>query len=119
VHLVADAGNPTTEIFVIDSHFQRVTEGVTGGHGRLEADLDPGIYKIKFVAGFLIQEEFVALQAGNGSVIVRTPKLHFSASAPLKETRTTQDYHEDNANKVSKRIHCEIGIGSQLFVFVR
>ncbi len=119
VHLVVDAGDPTTEIFIIDSHFQRVTEGITGGHGRLEVDLDPGIYKVKFAAGFLLQEEYVALQAGSGPVTVPTPDLYFSASAPIKETRTTQDYHEDNANKVSKRVHCEIGIGSQLFVFVR
>ncbi|MFL5656104.1 MAG: caspase family protein, partial [Ktedonobacteraceae bacterium] len=119
VHLVADAGDPTTEVFVIDSHFQRVTEGVTGGHGRLEVDLDPGIYKVKFVAGFLAQEEYVALQAGSGPVIVPAPPLYFSASAPIKETRTTQDYHENKANQVSKQIHCEIGIGSQLFVFVR
>ena len=119
VHLVVEAGDPTTEIFVIDSHFQRVMEGVTGGHGHREVDLDPGIYKIKFAAGFLIQEEYVALQAGSGPVIVTVPDLHFSAAAPIKETSTTQDYHEENANKVSKRIHCEIGIGSQLFVFVR
>lgn len=119
VHLVVEAGDPTTEIFVIDSHFQRVMEGVTGGHGHLEVDLDPGIYKIKFAAGFLTQEKYVALQAGRGPVIVTLPDLHFSAAAPIKETSTTQDYHEDNANKVSKRIHREIGIGSQLFVFVR
>ncbi len=111
VHFIADAGDPTTEIFVIDSHFQRVTEGVTGGHGHLEADLAAGIYKIKFAAGFLKREEYVALQAGSGPVNVPTPDLHFSASAPIKGTRTTQDYHEGNANKVSKRIHCEIGTG--------
>jgi len=119
VHLVVDAGDPTTEILVIDSHFQRVTEGVTGGHGRLEVDLDPGIYKVKFAAGFLAQEVYVALQAGSGPVVVPVPDLHFSAAAPIKETRTTQDYHEGSANKASKRIHCEVGIGSQLFVFVR
>ena len=112
VHLVVEAGDPTTEIFVIDSHFQRVMEGVTGGHGHREVDLDPGIYKIKFAAGFLIQEEYVALQAGSGPVIVTVPDLHFSAAAPIKETSTTQDYHEENANKVSKRIHCEIGSSS-------
>ncbi|GAC1345632.1 MAG: hypothetical protein NVSMB27_08060 [Ktedonobacteraceae bacterium] len=119
VHLVADAGDPTTEIFVIDAHFQRIAEGVTGGHGRLEVDLDPGIYKVKFVAGLLAQEEYVALPAGSGAVMVPTPNLLFSTSVPLKQTRTTQDYHQDKANNVSKRIHCEIGIGSQLFVFVR
>jgi hypothetical protein len=119
VHLVADTGNATTEIFVIDSHFQRVTQGVTGGHGRLEADLEPGIYKIKFTAGFLTQEMYVALQAGNGPVIAPTPDLHFSTSAPIKNTRTTQEYHEEKANQVSKWIDCELGIGSQLTVFVR
>ncbi|GHO96689.1 hypothetical protein KSF_067370 [Reticulibacter mediterranei] len=119
VRLVVDAENAATEIFIIDNHFQRVTEGITGGHGQLEVDLEPGIYKVKFVAGFLMQERYVELQAGSSPVLVSAPELSFSTSVPLKETRTTQDYHEESANQASKRIHYEVGIGSQLFVFVR
>ena len=37
---------PGTEIFLINSHFERVAEGV----GRLTASVEPGLYKVKYRA---------------------------------------------------------------------
>src|SRR5437588_6480191 len=114
-HLVADAGDPTTEVFVIDEHFKRIAKG----HGRIDTALPAGIYKVKFAAGSLIRELCVPLEANRDVVEVSPPDLSFSTSAPIKQTRTSHDYHEDSASQLSKKVHRPVGTGSQLFVFVR
>ena len=56
IQLVATA-DPGTEIFVIDHTFRLRARAV----GRLMAELEPGLYKLRYRAGSAIQEVHQAL----------------------------------------------------------
>jgi hypothetical protein len=120
IRLVADAGDPMVEIFVIDPDLRLVARS----SGRLELDLPPGIYKVKFKAGTLggsIEDEhLVALEAGRAPPVVQPAEgLGISSPAPIRKTRTTREYHRNPARDISRKTHRQIGSGSRLFVFVR
>src|SRR5438477_12959142 len=107
VRLVVDVGDPTTEVFIIDERFKRIAKG----HGHIDTALPAGIYKVKFAAGSLIRELCVPLEASCDVVEVSPPDLSFSTSAPIKQTRTSHDYQEDNASQLSKKVHRQVGTG--------
>lgn len=115
VSLVADAGDPTTEIFIIGPYFDLVAKGL----GHLQVKLPPGIYKVQFMAGSLIKEVYVTLKPDSNPLVIPPPALPFSTPAPIINTRTTHEYHEANAHRLSLVTHRMIGVGSQLFLFVR
>lgn len=112
-HLVVNAAEPI-EIFLIDHTFHRVAEGI----GSLDWNGEAGLYKLKLRAGSRIQEISVELKEGEDKFI-EAPKLDFSSAAPIAGTRRTHEYHMDAAENVSRIVHCRLGTGSQLFVFVR
>src|SRR5262245_22698229 len=114
-HLIAVGDSPMTEIFIINSQFERVAKGV----GRVEVDLPAGLYKVKFKAGALIHEELIDLPPGPQAVEIRAPQLRFSSSAPIANTLTTHEYHEGPARSLSREILWRRGNGSQLFVYLR
>jgi len=115
VRLSVGAEDPTTQIFVIDGRFNLVSQGL----GRLEEDLTPGLYKVKFKAGSVVKEVDAILEPGSETVYVPAPEMDFSTSAPLVRTRTTQRVHEEQAYRLSQSAHETLGQGSQLFVFAR
>lgn len=120
IRLVADAGDPMVEIFVIDPDLRLVVRS----SGRLEIDLQPGIYKVKFKAGTLggsvEDEHVVALEPGRTPPVVKPSEgIGISSPAPIRKTRTTREYHRNPARDISRKTHREIGSGSHLFVFVR
>jgi hypothetical protein len=115
VPLVADAGDPTTEVFIIGPYFDLVAKGL----GRIETELPPGIYKVQFIAGSLTKEMYVTLQPDSLPHTITPPALRFSTPAPITDTRTTHEYHELHAHRLSLRSDRTLGLGSQLFVFVR
>ena len=75
VEVIVDADDPSTEIFIIDGNFNRIDNGL----GRLEVDLPPGLYKVKFKAGSLIEELFMTLEPGIRSMHVPAPEMAFSS----------------------------------------
>lgn len=115
VRLVADGGEPGTEIFVIDGRFNLAKRGL----GRLEADLRPGLYKVKFKRGSSEAEIDAVLFPGTGTVSVAAPKLAFSTPAPLQGTDTSHEYHQEAAQRISCQAPAKVGAGSQLFAFAR
>lgn len=119
VQLQVQANNPATEIFVIDGNFTRVGKGL----GQLAIDLSPGLYKVKFKTGSQIEEHFVTLAPGKEKVQVRSDEPLQTTSLPLKKQSYIKSFQQVNpfiaeAEKQSKRIHLDIGNGSQLFIFV-
>lgn len=106
---------PGTDIFVIDSQFHALAhEG-----RRLDLQLMPGIYKVKFQAGSAVQEQHVVLEPGAGVVELQAPPLAFQSSAPLAGTQSTHEYHMANAAVYSHKLHVKDGDGASLFVFAR
>jgi hypothetical protein len=112
---LAVTANPGTEIFVVDHDFELKARGVA----HIRVDLSPGLYKLKFRAGSLIQEIFQVLEPGAGTVRVTSPTMSFSSAAPLMETGKIHEYHVGAAQQTSRESHVNLGTGSQIFVFAR
>ncbi|MBI4333237.1 MAG: hypothetical protein HY673_18385 [Chloroflexi bacterium] len=116
VRLIVEADTAQTEVFVVDGRFRRVAKGL----GRLDAELPPGLYDVKFKAGSAIKVVPIALEPGRKEAeVIRGPRMDFSSAAPLDATRTTREYHRHYANRLSNEVHHRAGDGSGLFVFAR
>lgn len=115
VRVTVEAGSPATEIFIIDGSFSLVEQGLD----RLETNLPPGLYKIKFKTGSLIKERHQVVEPGSDPIRVSGPEMSFSTSAPLSQTRTTHEYHQYPAAQLSRELHRRLGQGSQFFFFGR
>lgn len=112
--LVVESPDRYTEIFVIDTSFDRRAAGV----GRLEAEIPPGLYKIKYKLGHSSEEAFVRLNPGETRRL-EAPRFHFSSPAPLEDTRTTQERHMYPAAGLADEVQMDLGGGALLFVFTR
>jgi hypothetical protein len=115
VPFTIEAAEPATEIFIIDGTFKLVDQGI----GRLEAQLTPGLYKVKFKAGSTIREVHQIVRAGQDSIRLRGPDLFFATTAPLAHTSTTREDHRAHAARLSGELHQHLGQGSQLLIFAR
>lgn len=115
VRLSVQAPDETTEVFVVDSRFRRIASGV----GTLEADVSPGLYKVRFRSGATQQDRLVEVPPDRESVHVRGEHVRFRASAPIPATATTRAAHQKAARRESRRVHARDGAGSQVFVFAR
>lgn len=104
-----------TEIFVIDAAFNLKARGVE----QLNEELDPGLYKLKFRTGDLVQEVHAVVEPGGGPVEFTSPPSHFASPAPLSETGTTDGRQEEAAAHLSREVHRHLGSGSQIFLFTR
>lgn len=104
-----------TEIFVIDGAFNLRVRGV----GHIDEKLEPGLYKLKFRTGPLVQEMHAVVEAGRGRFDFTMPPLEFASPAPLAHTGTTHRYQEEAAAHLSREVHRRIGTGSQIFLFAR
>lgn len=118
VRLVASA-EEGTEIFVIDGRFRRVASALN----RMETDLPPGLYTVKFKRGGALAEVDTDLLPGSGPVEVRAPQdeLAFDSAALMEQTITSREYHQAAAARISRTDPVKIGEGraSRLFLFVR
>ena len=116
--LIAEA-DEGTEIFVIDGSFRRVTSALK----RMETDLSPGLYTVKFKRGGALVEVDADLLPGSGPVLVKAPmlKLAFASAAPMDQTITSHEYHQEAAARMSRTDPMPIdrGRGARLFLFVR
>jgi len=113
VTLTVQSADAEAEIFIVDGEFQLVARGV----GRLEAEIEPGIYKVKCRTGAVTKEQLVLVK--DEPVVVSLPRLSFSSPAPLAETAKTHEYHVEAARVESRNIHVRSGTGSWVFVFAR
>ena len=115
VRLTVSASNPAVEIFIIDGHFRQVGQGL----GWLETELSPGLYKLKYRAGSLLEAQHLLVPAGSDPLQVTGPEMPFSTSAPLSQTRTTREPHRTNAPPHSHQVHETVGQDSWLYFFSR
>lgn len=114
VRLLVSA-DPGTEVFVIDHTFGLQARGLGG----VEADVPPGLYKIKYKAGSLIREDPHEVLPGTSPVRVVAPAMPFTSVVPLRGTGKSYETHEVAAQSLSREVHLRAGEGSELFLFVR
>ena len=111
--ITISAGDPATEIFLIDSNLQLVEQGV----GTLHVRRPPGRYEVKLRAGTKTFEELI--KVGEESFEKEYPRLEFSSPVPLEGTLKTHEFHCENAKAHSKEIHVNKGEGSFIYLFAR
>src|SRR3954447_11944382 len=114
VGLTVYAADEAKEIFIIDGQFRLVGRGL----GRMHANLEPGIYKVKARAGLTTREQHVVLFPGQPQSVNLGP-IPFTSPAPLSQTLKTHEYHMGAAQQLSGNIHVRAGEGSSIFVFAR
>ncbi|HEV2373872.1 MAG TPA: hypothetical protein VGS19_17075 [Streptosporangiaceae bacterium] len=111
---LAVTADPGTEIAVIDHSFQVCGQGV----GALVTEVVPGVYKLRYQAGFTVLEEYQVIEPGKDVVLVSGPQVPYSSAAPLPGTGNGER-HRTAATELSRRVHATLGDGSQVFVFAR
>jgi len=118
VRLTAYAENGT-EIFVIDGAFRKRASALNN----LDVQLPPGLYSVKFKRGDAIVEVDADLLGEGKDVQVYPPNnsLGFTSAAPIEQTTTSHEYHQNSATDISRHQPVEVhhGGGSMLFLFVR
>ena len=107
------AGDPTTEIFLIDSNLQLVAKSV----GVLSVEQPAGLYQVKQKVGTNTSEELIKL--GTEPILREYPPLAFSSPIPLENTNKTHEFHRSNAEAHSKVEHVNKGSGSFIYIFAR
>lgn len=112
-NLTVKTGEAAAEIFIIDGQYNRIASG-SGEEAIFR--LATGLYAVKVRAGNECQEQPVAIF--KDETVIFKP-IRFSSPAPLEGTSKTHEYHIGNAEGHSHKIHCVIGKGSQVYVFVR
>lgn len=115
IKLVADSGFPTVVVTIIDCAYKPIVQGV----GRLEVELKPGLYKIRYATGNDIVEEVFELEAGEKERILDKPHLPLSSPAPLTSSKSGASEQGNLAVNLSIQPGIPHGNGSELFVFVR
>ncbi len=102
-----------TEIFIIDGGFNLRARGI----GRVDAELEPGIYKVKVRAGFESSEQHVVLRDQDEDL--KIPPFTFVSPAPLDGTSKTHEFHISAAEQGSRAPDIKKGQGSSVFIFAR
>ena len=67
-------GDSATEIFVLDGALNLVHRGL----GELHTQLVPGLYKVKFKLGPVVQEQHLFIEPGSQPVQLTAPALSFT-----------------------------------------
>ena len=78
ISVTVEAGSPATEIFIIDGSFNLGEQGLD----RLETNLSPGLYKIKFKTGSMIEERHQVVEPGSGPMSRMSTTRRSPGSAP-------------------------------------
>jgi hypothetical protein len=87
VTFTVEAGDGSTELFLIDGRFRLVKRGI----GRETFAVTPGIYKIKARSGKTVVEKMVVVQAGMNPV--RLDPISINSAMPLLHSSKTHEFH--------------------------
>ncbi len=107
VQLDIDAQNPLTEIFLIDSNFKRINQGL----GELKVDVSPGLYKVRFRSGSEQKDQFVEVGEHQSSVAIKSESIENRPNV-LKASEEMLAQIEAQ----SLQFHKRCGNGSSLFI---
>ena len=119
VPLTVKAADEGTEIFLIDSGFRRISSAV----GRMQTEVKPGIYKVRFRAGEAQVDRFIevtnAARGGRNSVEVSEAPLSITSAAPIPGTRAFSQCHEAAWRRAWQCPDKNLGHGGRIFLMVR
>lgn len=107
------SGDATTEIVVADSNRAKIGAGV----GKLSAELAPGLYKARFKAGGATRDQI--FEVADGPIYLSAPRLDLRTPVPIPGTGSTHEYQEDGVRALAHVIPVDIGVGSEIALFVR
>ncbi len=96
--LIVVAAERTTEIFLSDARLEKVASDV----GRLETQVVPGIYKIRYRSGNVTQDELIEVPPGGLEKPVEGKPFAFATARPLTETLTTHEYQRGPARSAAR-----------------
>ena len=122
--LKATAQDPFTEISIIDWNLQPL-QGVHG-LGALEANVAPGLYKVRFKTATTVHDELVEVPAhASEPIVVSAPILHFPSPVPLyiesdpsEASRLAID-RAGLAEREGQQVQEGEGLGAQVFLYVQ
>jgi hypothetical protein len=115
VRLKVRAHDHLTEIFLVNSRFQRIAAGI----GSLEAVVSPGIYKARFRIGQKQVDQLIEVVPGAETLEVNGDPLAFSSPVPLVGVSREQEVQRRAAEEFSRSTREKKGTGSWLFLFIR
>lgn len=115
VVLSVQAADPVTEIFVVDSQFQRIAKGV----GQLETVVPPGLYKVRFRAGVAQVDHLVEVEGEKAVQVVQKQPMAFETAMPLNLASREPSPYALAAQTRSLRSPITCGQGSGLFLWLR
>ncbi len=115
VTLRVNAADSLTEIFLVNSSFEKIAAGV----GSVEHSVAPGLYKARFRVGQVQSDSLIEVPANPPGKVFNGPAVQFASPVPLRQTMTWQEEHGEAAQKLSQSVLLKKGDGSQLFLFLR
>jgi hypothetical protein len=107
------AADAATEVLIISS--DRVK--VAAAFGKLETELMPGFYKVRYQGGAITDDRLFAVRSD--PVTLRGDPLQIHTPVPLRDTATTHEYHEDAASRTRTLKPVKCGAGSEIAVLAR
>jgi hypothetical protein len=113
VHLAVTCGSPLAEVFLIDHDFSLVDRSLA----RLDADVQPGVYKLKATLGETTAERLVVLD--HDEQIDLSAELAVPSAAPVEGTAKTHEFHMAAAERESADVSLERGTGASIFLLTR
>jgi hypothetical protein len=99
--LTVAGGSSTLEIELIDSNFEPVASSV----GALDIEVEPGLYELRFREGSAQESRLVKAEAGTN--VVLPPRFAPVSPAPVDNTSTTHEYHQEPVIEATQWISSE------------
>lgn len=115
VRLTVRAYNSLSEIFLVNSRFEKIAAAV----GQLETWIPPGLYKARFRIGQTQVDQLIEVHPGAEELEINGLPVNFNSPIPFPGTDTNRDVHRQAAEKFSRAAAEKKGEGSWLFLFLR
>jgi hypothetical protein len=117
VTLRVNAADSLTEVFLVDSRFEKIAAGV----GSVEAAVAPGLYKARFRVGQVQSDSLIEAPADRLVTVFDGTAVQFASPVPLRQTMTWRQEHGEAAQELSraKTAPFRAGNGSQFFLVLR
>jgi len=103
IKLVIDAGDPNTEIEILDANIDPVP--LKENLSEVEVELNPGLYTVNFRAGDAVTEKDVILRPGSATQYVNLKPEEaprFKSAAPLQRTSSSREVDQALAESLSR-----------------
>jgi hypothetical protein len=107
---------PTAEIVALDHDDEIVARGVQ----KLETDLAPGIYQLRYRVGAKVIDQIIRVPTGEGALTITPPELPIDTAAPLPSIipHPPGISWASRVDRWSETVDVTKGSGSHVFLFI-